>query len=173
MEKVKYQYKISYQEAYDAFYAIVNRRSKKAKMTVYVILGICAVITLAAYIKQPQYIGYSFLSLLCVLMMFGVWNVPVSRAKKGAKRVERVNGKYEVQITKNGYLILKDGEKIPLSGDKDTRVCETENVFAIRPNRSMTFCLPKRIMSGEEIAFVQETLKHYVKNYRAEGDFYG
>lgn len=170
MDSVKFRYDINYQEAYDTFYAILDRRSRTSKIIVFLLLAVCAASTTVMYARQPQYIGYSFLAFLCVLMMFGVWYVPVLKAKKGAGKVSRTGGNYELKLRKEGYLELKKGQKIYLNGDKDVRACETELVFAIRPNREMTFCIPKRIMNADEIIFVREVLKLKIKHFqRKEG----
>lgn len=172
MDSVKFRYDINYQEAYETFYAILDRRSRASKITVFILSAVCAISMIVMYARYPQYIGYSFLALLCVLMMFGVWYVPVIKSRKGAQKVSRVKGKYELKLTKEGDLELKKGQKISLNGDKDARACETGIVFAIRPNRTMTFCIPKRILNPDEIIFVREVLELKVKCFqRKEGAY--
>ena len=165
-ERVSFRYKITYDEAYETFYLILDRRGNRMRYLVSMMLGLISVSLIWKYIKEPENITYSFLAFFCTLFIFWVLGAPHLKAKKGAKFVCQNDGNYEVKIQKNGCIYLKGNVKIMLNGDKDARAYETKQLFAVRTDREHTFCLPKRMMNLSEEEFVRDVLKEHIPKYR-------
>lgn len=157
-KKLKFEYRLKYDECYETFYLLSMRWSRRTRKILAAILTAIAVIMLVLYAKDNQGIHYFFIALLAILMLAYLLYVPALKARKGARSVSRQNGVYRVELAGDGK-IRSGREVVELKGDKDARVIETDTIFAIRPDRIHTFCLPKRIMSEEEIAEVRSALK--------------
>lgn len=168
IEKVRFRYKMTYDEVYEAFYLILDRRGSTARYVVSGILGLVSVGCILGYAKRPENITYSFLALLCAVFMLWLLSGIHIKAKKAAKRVCKNNGMYEVEIRENGYIYLNPNNRVKINGDKGSRGYETEKIFAVRTDRDHTFCLPKRMMNSREEAFVRNTLKENVSGYKSK-----
>lgn len=161
-ETFEFIYKLSYEEAYEAFLLISMKWSKKVRTVIGVLLTLIAGGMLAAYAADSQKIHYFFMVILAILLLYYLIYVPVLKAKRGAQKVARQNGVYKVKITEEGKL-KSEKEMIDLAGDKDARAIETETLYVLRPDNMHTFCIPKRIMKKDEIEAVREILKVHVK----------
>lgn len=163
---LSFRYSLTYEEAFEAFLLLAARGNERARRFIALLLIALAAVLTVFYAWQPYHIEYFFLALLSLASFGGVVYYPRIKAHKGAKSVEKAAGIYKVKLLPEGELLSSDGEKIPLTGDKDARAFETENLFVIRPDRMNTFCLPKRIMSSAEISKVHHLLKEYVKKFK-------
>ena len=150
-EKLKFDYKLTYDESYEAFYLLACKWSRKVRILIVTALALLTVILMALYYFDSQRVYYFYLVILMVLMLFYIIYTPIYKARKGAKQVARTNGLYSLTVTKDGHIILPDqDEPLKISNDKNARTFETETSFILRPDGNHTFCLPKRIMKPED-----------------------
>lgn len=154
-------YRLTYNEAYQSFYLLANKWKGEQKIIVGIILTVVAVIMLILRYRDPTAFHYSYIALLATLLLFYLVYGPVSKARRGARKVKKQNGSFKIEISKDGKIILPDGEAIDLSSDKDARVIETDDIFAVRPDGRHTFCIPKRILKEDEEA-IRKIFKAYL-----------
>jgi hypothetical protein len=170
-KRITFKYSLSYDEAYDAFLILSARGRKRTRDAVAVILMILAAALTVLYAFHPYHIEYFLLALLVLATFGGVVYYPKIKAHVGAKRVEKARGVYDVEFLAEGYIKTPDGSCLEMSGDKDARVFETETLFVLRPDRQNTFCLPKRVMSDQDISLVRSIVAENVKNFfRTDSD---
>lgn len=160
-EQYKLNYTLTYEEAYESFYQLSNKWSNKKKLIIGIFLTAVAVIMLVLRFFDKSGIHYSFIAFVSILMLFYLIYAPMLKAKFGARSVARQKGLYKFTITSAGELILPNGEVMELSNDKDARVIETSRIFILRPDGRHTFCIPKRILKGDESG-IREIFKAYL-----------
>lgn len=156
-KKLEFEYKLTYEESYETFYLLSMKWGKAKRNILAAVLTAIAVVMLILYYQDSRGIHYFFLAILAIMLLAYLLYVPALKARKGAIRVSRQNGKYRIELTRDGR-IRAGKEVVELKGDKDARVIETDTIFIIRPDRVHTFCLPKRILSEEEVTEVREIL---------------
>lgn len=161
-EFYEFNYKLTYDEIYDSFLLLNQRWGKKGRIFVGAALIIITIAMLAGYYLDSQKMHYFLLAIFSILLLYYLIYVPVIKAKRGAQKVSKINGRYRVKIRANGK-IQAETEVIDIAGDKDARVIETDRLYVLRPDNRHTFCLPKRIMKQDEIEEIRELLKGYVK----------
>lgn len=159
----EFNYKLNYSEAYETFLLLALRWSKKMRVIIGVLLTTIAVGTLVGYALDNMKTHYFLMAIVAIGLLFYLLYVPVLKAQKGAKKVHKQNGWYQMRITAGGEILLPRADALSLAGDKDARCIETDKIFIIRTDRMNTFCLPKRIMKKDEIEGVREILKAYIK----------
>lgn len=155
-------YRLTYDEAYESFFLLANKRSKKWKMLSGIFLAVVAIVMLILRYFDQNGIHYSFIALVAILMLFDLIYAPMIKAKLGARKVAKQNGLYKIAVTATGQLRLPNGDVMDLANDKDARVIETSKIFALRPDGRHTFCIPKRILRSDE-AGIREIFKAYLK----------
>lgn len=158
----EFVYTLTYDEIYEAFSILNQKWGKNVKRILTVILTVLAVFLLYAYYRDNQNLPCFFLAILDILLLYYLLYVPILKSRRGAQKVAKQKGQYKVRLTKDGTLML-GAEKIRLAGDKDARAIETDRIYVIRPDNIHTLCLPKRIMTADEVVGVREILKLYVK----------
>lgn len=161
-KKLEFVYKLTYEESYETFLALSMKQKKRTRYILAALMTAIAVAMLVLYWLDSSRVHYFVIAVLDILLLSYLVYVPALKAKKGAKAVSRQNGTYKIELTEEG-AIRSQGQTIPLKGDKDARAIETENVFALRPDRMHTFCLPKRILTPVETVRVRELLQANVK----------
>ena len=161
-EFYEFTYKLTYDEIYESFLLLNQRWGKKGRIFVGVALVIITIAMLLGYYLDSQKMHYFLLAIFSILLLYYLIYVPVIKAKRGAQKVSKINGRYRVKIRANGK-IQAETEVIDIAGDKDARVIETDRLYVLRPDNRHTFCLPKRIMKQDEIEEIRELLKGYVK----------
>ena len=162
-ESYRFSYKLSYDEAYEAFTALAFKRSKTFQISAGIALTAAAVFLLVSFALDNTKVMNLFLALIDVLLLFYLIYFPVLKARKGARSVAKADGIYKIEITDTGTIRLPNAEPIDLDGDKDARAVETDTIFVIRPDTGHTFCIPKRVMNEKEVYGVREILKAYIK----------
>lgn len=158
-----FTYNLKYNEAYKTFLVLAKKWSDKFRIIVGIFLTVVASGMLILYFLDSRKIHYFFIAIIAILLLFYLIYAPVLKAKRGAKKVQKQHGTYKIQITARGKIMLPRTEPIELAGDKDARVIETDEIFAIRTDSTNTFCLPKRIMTEDEIKEIRELFKAYIK----------
>ena len=161
-ESYEFTYKLNYEEIYESFWQLNQRWGKKGRIFIGVALAVITVAMLIGYYLDSQKIHYFVLAIFSILLLYYLIYVPVLKAKRGAQKVSKLNGTYRVKLLKEG-MIQMGTEKIGMKGDKDARVIETERLYILRPDKTHTFCLPKRIINKEEISGIRDLLKGYMK----------
>lgn len=161
-KKLEFTYQLTYEESYETFLVLSMRQSRRVRNILAAVLTVIAVVMLVLYYLNSNGFHYFVIAVLDILLLAYLIYVPALKAKKGAKAVSRQKGTYKMELTEGGN-IRSQGGTIPLAGDKDARAVETEKVFALRPDRVHTFCLPKRILTPEETDRVREILRAKTK----------
>ncbi len=161
-EKLEFVYKLGYEESYETFFLLSIKGGKRLRKVMTAIMTIIAAVMLVLYYLDSQKVHYFMLVILDICMLYYLIYVPVLKAQKGAKAVERQNGIYRLELTEDGQIRF-NGQMIELQGDKDARAIESEKIFVIRPDRMHTFCLPKRIINMERMEEIRKILKSNVK----------
>ena len=158
MKKLDVTYQLSYDEAFEAFKVLASRRSPAVRNAIIAILVVIAVVMLVLYGVNGIGIHYLFLAIISIVLLAYIIYHPVLSAKRGANGVARARGKYHVVLHDDGTMDLPREEGIKLHGDKYSRIIETDNVFAIRPDGEHTVCIPKRILNNKETEFVRSLM---------------
>ncbi|MBQ1490309.1 MAG: YcxB family protein [Eubacterium sp.] len=167
-EFYRFDYKLTYEEAYAAFSLLAFKWSHRYRIIAGVGLTGIAVALLIFFALDPQKIHFFFMAAMAVLLLFYLIYVPTLKARRGAKAVVNSRGTFKVEIRDIGTISMPHAEAIDLAGDKDSRAIETEDLFVIRPNSGNTFCIPKRVMKPDEIEGVRDILGAYIKLVRQD-----
>lgn len=157
-----FRYSLTYDEAYEAFYLLAFKRSKKFKMAIGAALTLIAAVLLIGFVKDPTAVHFFFLAILSILLLFYLIYMPALHARRGAKEVKKTKGTYQIRFTEGGKVTTPTGT-FSLAGDKNARALETKNLFVIRTDTAQTFCLPKRIMKEQEILEIRQLLAEHLK----------
>ncbi|MBR0308725.1 MAG: hypothetical protein IJH92_07515 [Mogibacterium sp.] len=155
MKKLDIKYKLTYQEAYEAFYALATRRSRRTRVLIGAALAAVAVILLVLFAMDGTRAHYLFLAICSVALLFYIMYQPVLSARKGARQVERINGTYHVTLHDDETIDLPGEKGLKLFSDKYSRIVETDNVFAIRVDAAHTVCIPKRLLKDNEAGMIR------------------
>lgn len=161
-KKLDFVYKLKYEESYETFLVLNMKYSKKVRGILTVVMTVIAAVMLILHWLDNRSVHYYVIAIIDILLLFYSIYAPVLKAKKGAKTVTRKNGTYKIGLTEKS-VIHSQGITTQLKSDKDARAVETENVFVLRPDRMHTFCLPKRILTSDEIKKVRQILKTNMK----------
>lgn len=160
-----FRFSLTYEEAREAFLLIIDRRTPAARRIMSFTLLALAVICVCLYGLHPYGLQYALTALLFAVSSYLVSAYPSLRAARAAKNVTRTTGIYEFALSEAGCLLLPNGERIDLNGDSGSRAYETEHLFAIRPDRLHTFCLPKHSIPASDFQQVRSILKTNVRAY--------
>lgn len=158
------EYQLTYGEAYQAFYLLAKVGGKRLRLVILVILILLGAALTVGYALRPLRLDFQLMAVLCVITFLAVVVAPGWKAKRGAKAVERTGGFYRLGLGEN-FLVSPDGQWQPLVGDKWSKAFETKELFVLRPSRTQTFCLPKRILKHDQISQIRHILSGAVKNF--------
>lgn len=161
-EEYRFSYTLSYDEAYEAFYRLAFKRSRKFQLAAGIVLTAAAVLMLVLFALDPRKVMDLFLAIIAILLLFYLIYFPVLKAKRGARSVAKAQGTYKVEITDMGTISIPRMKPIDIDGDRDARAVETDELFIIRPDTAHTYCIPKRVMKDKEAYGVREILSAYV-----------
>lgn len=166
MKKIlEFTYNLRFEEIYESFLLLNKKCGKKMEKVLVFLLTIIAVVLLIGYYMDNRRMHFFVLAILDIILLFYLIYVPEFKAKSVAKKLCRQKGKYKVKITDEGTIVTET-ETIDIKGDKDARTVETENIFVIRPDNMHTLCLPKRILTEDEMEDIREILKANMKFVR-------
>lgn len=160
-----FRFTLTYEEAREAFLLIIDRRSPAARRIMRLALLSMASVCVCLYCIHPYGLQYALAALLFAVFAYLVSAWPSLRAARAARHVAHIAGVYEITLSEEGYLLLPDGERVDLNGDSGSRAYETERLFAIRPDRLHTFCLPRRSIPASDFQQVRSILKTNVRAY--------
>ena len=150
MKKLDLKYRLTYDEAYETFYALASRRSRKTTLIICAIIAVIAAVLLVLYGMDSRKVHYLFLAGCSIILLFYILYKPVLSARKGASSVAKAAGEYHVTVYDNGTIDLPGEKGIDIHGDKYSRSVETDTVFAIRPDSQHTICIPQRILKDKD-----------------------
>jgi hypothetical protein len=159
------RYRLTYGEAFEAFNLVATNLSPKVRTAVGAALLITAAVLTVLYACEPSKLEYFFLSAMALGIFAAVAYYPALKAKSGARKVARIGGEYKVELLMDGLIRTPGNAVFPVAGDKRARAFETESIFVIRPDAMNTFCLPKRVMSPDEIAAARHILAEHLKRF--------
>lgn len=160
---LSFRFSLTYEEAREAFLLIIDRRSPAVRRLMGSLLLGLGALCAYAYSIHPYGLHYALLGLLFAFFSFLVFARPSLKAGSAARRLAGAGGTYALILSEKGYFLLPDGEKLFLRGDSRSRAFETNTLFAIRPDRLHTVCLPKRSLRDTEVKQVRNILKTYVR----------
>lgn len=153
-----FRYKLTRQEAYDAFYLLASRQSKKAKIFYFAGLTGISAYMLLLFALDSRKLHCLFLALIAVALLFYLLYRPVFCARKGAENVVRTNGTYQVELSASGLIRLPPDQVLKFGSDRYARFVETDYIFALRIDAQHTLCIPKRILKESEIDRIRDIL---------------
>lgn len=162
---INFQFQLTYEEAREAFLLVIDRRSHTSRLIMGGVLLALALGSAILYGRHPYGLQFALAAILFALFAFLVLAYPTLKAGRAAKSVTRQGGTYKLKLSTKGYFVLPGGEKLPINGDRLSRVLESDTLFAIRPDRYNTVCLPKRIIQADDIAQVRAVLQTYARTY--------
>ena len=155
----KLRYQLSYQEAYDAFRLLALRQSRRTRIILGVCLTAAAVGLLIYFALDPLRIFALLLALIAILLLFYLIYHPALSARRGAAKVAKQHGTYEVTVCGSGQIDLAGGTSLQYGEDKFARTIETDTIFAVRADQYTTICIPKRLLTNPDIEKIRTILK--------------
>lgn len=155
MKKIDLKYKLTYQEAYETFYVLASRLSRKTRIAIGVVLTVITAVLLVLFAMDGTRAHYLFLAICSVALLFYILYQPVISARRGARQVERTSGTYHVILHEDGTIDLPGEKNLKIKGDKYARIIETDSVFAMRVDTQHTICIPKRVMKDADEKFIR------------------
>lgn len=162
-ESYTFQYKLNYNEAYETFLLLSTKWSRKVRLIITAAVIVIAVVMMILYFMDGTKAHLFFIAILAIALVAYMLYFPPLKARKGAARVAKTGGTYKIVLTADGRIVLPNQESVPLNGDKQSRVLETENVFAIRADRLTTICIPKRVVRKADLDGVREIFRTHVR----------
>lgn len=160
------QYRLSYGEAYEAFYLLADKWGRKWRLFAFLFLGTVAAALLILQLATRGAVQYSLLVVFCALLMPFVYFRPAVVARRGAQTVVKQCGSYCYSISSEKGFILNDGSVVRFQADADARALESGDIFVVRPDKTHTFCIPKRTLLAREISGLRSVLSREIKNTR-------
>lgn len=136
--------------------AVIALQSGKGRRRMAAALGAAGVLMLALCALRPENLAYSLLAILSAAEMGFVLYQPVRQAKKMAKQFR--GRRCRVSLSGDGYLYTEEEGRIRAAENAKARAVETEEVFALRPDRRRLFILPKRCLDAEACGEIREIL---------------
>lgn len=152
------QYRLTYQEAYDTFYLMAFRQSRRTRLLLGICLTAAAVLLLVLFARDSRTVYNLFLAIIATLLLFYLIYHPALAARRGAAKVARTNGTYRITIHGSGRIDLPGNQTIQFGEEKYARAAETDTIFALRPDTQNTLCIPKRLLSETEAAEIRKIL---------------
>lgn len=81
-----FHYRLSYQEAYDTFYLLATRLTRKKKIIYGILLTAIAVLSLVFYGLDTRKVHLCLLAIFAAVLLFYLLYYPVFSARKGLQR---------------------------------------------------------------------------------------
>lgn len=159
------RFTLTFEEAREAFLLIIDRRSPVSRRIMSFVLLAAALVCVCLYGLHPYGLQFALTALFFALFSYLVSAAPALRVGRAARAVAKRAGVYELTLCEEGYLILPGGETLLLDGDARSRAYETDRLFAIRPDRFHTVCLPKRSIPESEHSLVRTILKTNIRAF--------
>ncbi len=160
---LRFTYKLTYQEAYDTFYLLASRQSKRTRILLGICLTAAAVCLLILFAADSRGIHYLFLAAIAILLLFYLLYHPVLSARKGARNVAKANGTYQITVNGSGRIRLPGNQTLQFGEDKYARAVETDSIFALRIDTQHTLCIPKRILKEREILQIRQMIEEHTR----------
>lgn len=159
----RFKYQLSYDEAFKSFLLLSPKKNIWFVRITYISLMAISACLTVLYALNPYRFEFFLLPLLSLALLGFIYYLPRLKAARGARQVQRVGGFYDVKIDSRGFLQTGNGEVVSLDGDRQARAFESIGLFVIRPDTRNSFCLPKRVMTNEQIELTRSILRDKIK----------
>lgn len=160
-----FRFTLTYEEIREAFLMIIDRRSRTSRLAMNISLFLLALVCVCLYALYPQGLQFALMACLFAFFSFLVCVYPSWKAGRAARIVVKKGGTYKFSLSSEGYFILPGGEKLLLKGDSRSRAFETDTLFAVRPDRYHTICLPKRVIRTSDLIQVRSILQSNIRAF--------
>lgn len=158
------EYRLTRDEAYQAFYLLAKVGSKTVRGITLTILALVGAALTAMYALNPLRLEYEIMAILCAVTFVAVVVTPSWKARRGAKLVAQTGGFYRLGFGQD-FVETPDGERIGLALDRLAKAFETPELFVLRPSRVMTLCVPKRLLKHDQISLLNHILSEKRINF--------
>ena len=165
VKKYSLNYNLSFDELFEAISMLVDKKSKKSRMIMGLILFGAAIICVILYALQPYGIQYAFSALVLGIFACLVLGYPTFKGRMNARKICKQKGIYKITLTTDGYITPFGGEALDLWADNQCCAYESDTIFALRADRMHSFCIPKRILSPKEVNQTRKIFQTYSSKY--------
>lgn len=143
------RYQLTPEQTQEALRLILDRRGKPTRMAAAAVLLLLAA-GLGVYGRSASQTAYTALAVYAAIMALLVYGYPNVKARWSARKLSRQKGWYQLDFYPDGTVGLPDGSRVVLRGDKGSRGFVTKTVYALRPDRFHTFCIPVSALSFQQ-----------------------
>lgn len=165
VSSIRLHYELHFDEVYEALLLIIDRRRVNSRRCMGIFLFLLALVCVVLYGRTPYGIQFALMALLFAVFSFLVLAYPQLKAQTGARAIIRRGGRYQIELLSDGWIALPNGDQVDLAGDKSGRTLETRELFALRPDRLHTLCIPKRILNDGQTQQIRQILTTYSRTY--------
>ena len=165
VKKYSLNYNLSFDELFEAISMLVDKKSKKSRMIMGCVLFLAAVSCVILYAFQPYGIQYAFSALILGVFACLVMGYPTFKGKINARKICKQKGIYKVTFTTDGYIAPYGEKAHDLWADSKCCAYESDFIFALRADRTHSFCIPKRVLTPTQINQTRQMFKTYSSNY--------
>lgn len=158
------RYRLEPSQTREALTLILDRRGKRARtvMAGLLLLLAAGLAIWGCYTAPGSHLtlaGYS--AAVAILVYF----YPATRARWSARQLSHATGYYQLNVYADGTLGLPDGSRVSLWGDKGSRGFSTSRIFALRPDRQHTFCIPRTALSLQQQTIFTRLLRENLRTF--------
>ena len=143
------RYQLTPEQTQEALRLILDRRGKPARMAAAAVL---LLLTIGLWVHgcRTSQTAYTTLAVYSAIIALLVYSYPGVKARWSARKLSKRNGWYQLDFYPDGTIGLPDGSRVVLRGDKGCRGFVTKTVYALRPDRFHTFCIPVSVLSSQQ-----------------------
>jgi len=157
-------YNLTYDEIYEALVLFAGRKEGWLKLVQVIIMELISISCLIIYAMDTRNILSLMVAVIALAASFTIIYMPKVKRKKIALLGYGPQNIYKVRISNESIEMESEG-LIELSPKVLTKAYESAMVFTIKSSM-LTLCIPKRILSGNEAAWLASTLKKSVRHYK-------
>lgn len=165
VKKYSLNYNLSFDELFEAISMLVDKKSKKSRMIMGCVLFLAAVSCVILYAFQPYGIQYAFSAFVLGVFACLVMGYPTLKGRINARRICKQKGVYKITFTTDGYITPYKENALDLWEDNKCCAYESDAVFALRADRTHSFCIPKRVLTPTQVNQTRQMFKTYSSNY--------
>lgn len=155
------RYQLEPAQIHEAFRLILDRRGKAARTVVSAFLLLLALALFLRGDRLAPGVG-SNLAVYAAFLAVLVYGYPNFRARWSTRKLSRKSGRYQLDFYEDGTILLPDGSRVPLRGDRASRGYATPRIYALRPDRFHTFCIPRSALSPAQQPQLEQLLRTYL-----------
>ena len=162
------KYKLTYDEAYSAFYEMSCRFGKRIQNIVAGLTVCCVLLMLYLQYSNPDALFYTVTALFGIIVLYLLVYKPHLKSRKAASAVMKMGAEFDISVCDDGTVECQTDRgpiKFNLNDNKNSRAVETDKLYTVRSDSSFMLCIPKRVLKKEEKAFIEETLRKTANKY--------